>query len=94
MTDIGIVNTLCSVPLSSWNGTGMWSLGLGVRGQALHRLEQLIDERVPAKLSVGDDVEPRALLHRDHLVDRAVLDLLVSRRRHLPGLELARARTR
>jgi hypothetical protein len=61
---------------------------LGIRGQPVHRFEQLVDERVPAKLSVGDDVHAGSLLHRDHLVDRAVFDLLVDRGRHLPGLEL------
>jgi hypothetical protein len=61
---------------------------LGVRGQAHHRLEQLVDERVPAEPAVGHHIEPGTLLHRDHLIDGAVLDLLVARRRHLSGLEL------
>ncbi len=61
---------------------------LGIRAQAHDRLEQLVYERVPAELTVGDDIHAGALLHRDHLVDRAVLDLLVVRGRQRAGLVL------
>ena len=60
-------------------------LGLRVGRQSRDGLQQLIDERVPAHLTVGDDVQARALLHRDHLVDRAIFDLLERHR-----VELAR----
>ncbi len=42
----------------------------GIGSQALDLLGELVDERVPPKLPVGDDVQAGALLHGDRLVDR------------------------
>jgi hypothetical protein len=42
-------------------------------GYPLHVPEQVVEEREAAQFPVVDDVEPAALLHRDRLVDRAVL---------------------
>ena len=49
--------------------------------EALERLDEVPEEGVAPQLAVGDDVEPRVLLERDGLVDRAVLDALERRRR-------------
>jgi len=54
---------------------------------ALYLAKQLIEERETAQLPVADDIEPASLLHGDHLVDRAVLDLLELLRRQLAGFE-------
>ena len=45
-------------------------------GDPLHIPEQVIQEGEAAQLPVVDHVEPAALLHRDRLVDRAILDPL------------------
>src|SRR5262249_14742240 len=44
--------------------------------RTLELADDLIEEREPPELSVGDHVEPDALLHGDRLIDRAVLDPL------------------
>jgi len=60
-----------------------------VDGRALDRLhavdlaDHLVKEGEAAELPVGHHVEPDALLHRDGLVDGAVLDLLELRRAEL-----------
>ena len=45
-------------------------------GDSLHVPEQMIEEGKAAQLPVVDHVEPDGFLHRDRLVDRAVLDPL------------------
>lgn len=87
MTDSGTAKTVCSPPALVVEGNRN-VLGLRVGRQPINRLEQLIDERVPAHLAVGDDIQSRALLHRDHLVDGAIFDLLERRRVELAGLVL------
>ena len=44
-------------------------------------------ERVAAHLAVGDDVEPRLLLHRDGLVYGAILDRFAGGGRQLAAIE-------
>jgi rhodanese-related sulfurtransferase len=59
--------------------------GSGHVGDAFHVAEQVIEEREAAQFPVVDHVEPAALLHRDGLVDRAVLDPLEFLVAHPPG---------
>ena len=54
-------------------------------GDPLHISEQVIQEGEAAQLPVVDHVEPAALLHRDRLVDRAILDPLEFLHVHLAG---------
>ena len=54
---------------------------------ALDRLGDRPHEQEAAHLAVGDDVDARALLHRDDLIDGAVLDALEVVRRQLALLE-------
>jgi hypothetical protein len=64
-------------------GSGAWKR----IGDPFHVPEQVIEERETAQFPVVDDVEPAAFLHRDRLVDRAVLDPLEFLHVHPPGIQ-------
>jgi hypothetical protein len=51
-------------------------LGALDRPHAVDRVRERADEGQAAQLPVGDDLDARALLQRDRVVDRAVLDPL------------------
>ena len=57
----------------------------GDGGDPLHIPEQMIEEREAAQFPVVDDVEPATLLHRERLVDRAILDPLEFLHAHPAG---------
>jgi hypothetical protein len=59
----------------------------GDGGDPFHVPEQVIEEREAAQFPVVDDVEPAAFLHRDRLVDRAVLDPLEFLHVHPAGIQ-------
>jgi hypothetical protein len=56
--------------------------------ESLERLDQVAVERVATHLTVGHDVEPRLLLHRDGLVDGAILHLFAGSGRQLAAFQL------
>src|SRR5580704_259786 len=68
-------------------GSGAWkcTAAPGISTTPLHVPEQMIEEGEAAQLPVVDDVEPDTLLHRDGLIDRAVLDPLEFLVADLPG---------
>jgi hypothetical protein len=48
--------------------------------ESLERFDEMSEERVASHLAIGDDVEPRVLLERHGIANRAIFDELELRR--------------